>query len=309
MDSYLEKEINRIFNEPLEDNYLCQIQLFLKENIEDLLEDVDKALKDNYYSLILYLSYYIYKDLKNGKIERIRHIPNDCPYDYSGEITKDGYKDASKVLMVELLEKYCLGYSEATYTSHCGLHYPTYGDRFNEIADEYAYNIINLSIEKCIHKGDLLLNDIFYDSDFYLEVRDLLYDNTQANSYFSFYSIDPFFYGDDYDNESDSEIEKEVEQEIGDDSFSLMEVHNDYEAYLHKEYLRKRKVEKENLINYKKQVNNLVRCAKEKCFSDMLFDDTYLLFSVLDFAQLWKKDRNIRPFSHSLSIEDFVDSF
>ena len=77
---------------------------------------------------------------------------NDCPYDYSGELYEDG-KVSLEQTVSEFLESEYTGASRATYVSHYGLSYNTYGDSLSDDTLEIGCSIMTDGIKDFVQRN------------------------------------------------------------------------------------------------------------------------------------------------------------
>ncbi|MGN0466865.1 MAG: hypothetical protein ACI4F9_11050 [Lachnospiraceae bacterium] len=123
---------------------------YVNNNVELIAEEVNRQFE-------------ISKDWIKAKIirkirEYLTPIPahyeweeDDCPYDHSGRIVKNGFVSLNQTID-EFLENEYSGNTEATYISGMGLQYNTFGNELSyytiEIAGEIMYSSIGRHIEK-----------------------------------------------------------------------------------------------------------------------------------------------------------------
>ena len=110
---------------------------------------------------------------------------DDNPYDYSGEIIKDGLIDLNQTIK-EFLENEYSGNKEPTFTSGMGWHYNTYEDELHYYTIELAGDIMLSAIRRCIEtKFSVSISD-----DDLEQIKescgefDEIYDNCPATDFF-----------------------------------------------------------------------------------------------------------------------------
>lgn len=117
---------------------------YIKQNEDEIAEYVN--------SLFLAQKDVIREQLLESLAAMLNPIPthyewrsNDCPYDYSGELYEDG-KVSLEQTVSEFLESEYTGASRATYVSHYGLSYNTYGDSLSDDTLEIGCSPMELKI-------------------------------------------------------------------------------------------------------------------------------------------------------------------
>ena len=85
----------------------------------------------------------------------------DCPYDDSGEIYVDGLVSLDQTI-AEFLENEYTGQTRATFISHQGLDYITYGEWMSDLLAEIKENIVEKTVKKCMEE---LFGEEFSEDD------------------------------------------------------------------------------------------------------------------------------------------------
>ena len=123
---------------------------YVNSHIDELAKDINDRFEDA-------------KDfIKEKLIEDIRKFLTPIPvhyewryygnpYDFSGEIFKNGYISLDQTVDAFLENEYT-GDMEATYNSGCGWYYRTYGDELQYSTLEIASIIMCSAIKECIEK-------------------------------------------------------------------------------------------------------------------------------------------------------------
>ncbi len=106
-----------------------------------------------------------------------------CPYDFSGELRKDGLVDLDQTVS-DFLEHEYTGGSIATYESGCGLQWMTYGDGISYDTLEFAENIMQEGIREFLEGefGEEIPQDVF--EEVINTVHDCIYDECVACNFF-----------------------------------------------------------------------------------------------------------------------------
>ena len=114
-----------------------------------------------------------------------RWIYDGCPYDYSGELVRDGYIDTN-ITLGEFLEEF-RGDKEATYISGWGWKYTRYEEEVSFELLDIGEMIMRSVIERYVDKNLLTGNSewLFFDN-----IHDSFYDNTLTSSFFCTELID-----------------------------------------------------------------------------------------------------------------------
>ena len=113
---------------------------------------------------------------------------NDCPYDYSGELYEDG-KVSLEQTVSEFLESKYTGASRATYVSHYGLSYNTYGDSLSDDTLEIGCSIMTDGIKDFVQRNagipcERFSREEFFDIKTECNEFDPIYDECRASDFF-----------------------------------------------------------------------------------------------------------------------------
>lgn len=113
---------------------------------------------------------------------------NDCPYDYSGELYEDG-KVSLEQTVSEFLESEYTGASRATYVSHYGLSYNTYGDSLSDDTLEIGCSIMTDGIKDFVQRNagipcERFSREEFFDIKTECNEFDPIYDECRASDFF-----------------------------------------------------------------------------------------------------------------------------
>ena len=113
---------------------------------------------------------------------------NDCPYDYSGELYEDG-KVSLEQTVSEFLENEYTGASRATYVSHYGLSYNTYGDSLSDDTLEIGCSIMTDGIKDFVQRNagipcERFSREEFFDIKTECNEFDPIYDECRASDFF-----------------------------------------------------------------------------------------------------------------------------
>lgn len=113
---------------------------------------------------------------------------NDCPYDYSGELYEDG-KVSLEQTVSEFLESEYTGASRATYVSHYGLSYNTYGDSLSDDTLEIGCSIMTDGIKDFVQRNagipcERFSCEEFFDIKTECNEFDPIYDECRASDFF-----------------------------------------------------------------------------------------------------------------------------
>ena len=113
---------------------------------------------------------------------------NDCPYDYSGELYEDG-KVSLEQTVSEFLESEYTGASRATYVSHYGLSYNTYGDSLSDDTLEIGCSIMTDGIKNFVQRNagipcERFSREEFFDIKTECNEFDPIYDECRASDFF-----------------------------------------------------------------------------------------------------------------------------
>lgn len=134
------------------------------ENIKDHTEEIAKKINEQFE---------LEKDsIKEQLLEEIRGyitpVPKHyewtrgyCPYDDSGEIYVDGLVSMDQTI-ADFLENEYTGQTRATYCSHRGLDYVTYGEWMFDLLTEIKENIVEKTVKKCMEE---LFGEEFSEDD------------------------------------------------------------------------------------------------------------------------------------------------
>ena len=171
-----------------EKNYFNEeMQEFFENNFSAMIEEVNNLLKINKKQLVRDISKKVYDCLTTDNyILKYEWYYDDCPYDYSGKIEPADYINSCDVSLKDFLFSYYTGDSEATYTSHYGLHWITYSDYFSSGTLDYAYSCMMDIITKYAIMFDLNLEKVgdIRDLDWCDYILDDLYSESDAYNYF-----------------------------------------------------------------------------------------------------------------------------
>jgi len=108
-----------------------------------------------------------------------------CLYDYSGVLKENGYVSLDQSIS-EFLEKEYSGCTEATYVSHCGLRYLTYGDLLSEFTYGIGEDILQKSVRRLLEEKfeTTIPDELFYD--IMDECHDIIFDSCLASEFFTY---------------------------------------------------------------------------------------------------------------------------
>ena len=157
--------------------------LYINENCDEVCEYVNIIFEQNKEYIKQSIIKKIQKYLK-GDIIHYEWYYDGCPYDFSGDLRKNGKIDLEQNIFDFLENEYTGGW-EATYTSHNGKNYITYGKDLSYTTLELADSILRSSVKELLEKHfmaklskdefeyimDETFDDIYCDSiayDFFL---------------------------------------------------------------------------------------------------------------------------------------------
>lgn len=121
---------------------------------------------------------------ENGACNQYKWYKDYCPWDFSGEVKLDGSVSLEQTIEEFLRDEYT-GQWEASYTSHYGKNWKTYGDDLSYATLDIGWDIMLGAIKKAVEeefKTTLSDNDmscIRDECDF-----DSVYDECRANEFF-----------------------------------------------------------------------------------------------------------------------------
>lgn len=123
---------------------------------------------------------------------------DDCPYDFSGLLRKDGKVSLEQTISDFLFYEYT-GEKEATYMSHMGFYYCTYGDELCYIGMKISHDILlSTTYEYLKNMGTSLTNlseqdlKAAFKDDVVDAIYDEIYDNSLAMEFFFYEAIIDF---------------------------------------------------------------------------------------------------------------------
>lgn len=160
---------------------------YIKQNEDEIAEYVN--------SLFLAQKDVIREQLLESLAAMLNPIPthyewrsNDCPYDYSGELYEDG-KVSLEQTVSEFLESEYTGASRATYVSHYGLSYNTYGDSLSDDTLEIGCSIMTDGIKDFVQRNagipcERFSREEFFDIKTECNEFDPIYDECRASDFF-----------------------------------------------------------------------------------------------------------------------------
>lgn len=160
---------------------------YIKQNEDEIAEYVN--------SLFLAQKDVIREQLLESLAAMLNPIPthyewrsNDCPYDYSGELYEDG-KVSLEQTVSEFLESEYTGASRATYVSHYGLSYNTYGDSLSNDTLEIGCSIMTDGIKDFVQRNagipcERFSREEFFDIKTECNEFDPIYDECRASDFF-----------------------------------------------------------------------------------------------------------------------------
>lgn len=160
---------------------------YIKQNEDEIAEYVN--------SLFLAQKDVIREQLLESLAAMLNPIPthyewrsNDCPYDYSGELYEDG-KVSLEQTVSEFLESEYTGASRATYVSHYGLSYNTYGDSLSDNTLEIGCSIMTDGIKDFVQRNagipcERFSREEFFDIKTECNEFDPIYDECRASDFF-----------------------------------------------------------------------------------------------------------------------------
>lgn len=160
---------------------------YIKQNEDEIAEYVN--------SLFLAQKDVIREQILESLAAMLNPIPthyewrsNDCPYDYSGELYEDG-KVSLEQTVSEFLESEYTGASRATYVSHYGLSYNTYGDSLSDDTLEIGCSIMTDGIKDFVQRNagipcERFSREEFFDIKTECNEFDPIYDECRASDFF-----------------------------------------------------------------------------------------------------------------------------
>ena len=107
----------------------------------------------------------------------------DCPYDDSGEIYVDGLISLDQTI-ADFLENEFTGQTRATFISHQGLDYVTYGEWMSDLLTEIKENVVQKVVKKCMEE---LFGEEFSEDDLVGILEDYyseIYEDSMAFDFF-----------------------------------------------------------------------------------------------------------------------------
>lgn len=111
------------------------------------------------------------------------HEDDDNPYDHSGVIVEDGDVSLDQTIS-DFLENEYSGNQEATFMSHMGWNYNTYGDELSDETIRIAGDIMFPAIKRYIEKHfNISLSDEEFE-DIRFKCFDSIYDECIASDFF-----------------------------------------------------------------------------------------------------------------------------
>ena len=138
---------------------------YIRDHLNFFIEKINTEFENNKQEIQEFVFNNIKEIFKDGDPTHYEWYDDECPYDDSGEIKPMGVIDTEQ----SLYEFYRLEYSGewmATYESHHGMHYITYGDEFSYNTFDYADKSINRILKKNLDEifpgkiDDFLFNHI-----------------------------------------------------------------------------------------------------------------------------------------------------
>ena len=148
------------------------------EIIKDHTEEIAKKINEQFELEKDSIKEQLLEEIKGYITPVPRHYKwtrGDCPYDDSGEIYVDGLASLDQTI-AEFLENEYTGQTRATYCSHRGLDYVTYGEWMSDLLTEIKENVVQKTVKKCMEElfGEEISEDDLVGvlEEYYSEIYD-----------------------------------------------------------------------------------------------------------------------------------------
>lgn len=156
---------------------------YIKDNLDTVTEKVTKYFDEKEEDSVGF----ILEKIRRAAMNAVHYEwkTDDCPYDSSGVIVKNGKVDKD-ISIEKFLNNEYTGTKEATYTGGYGFAYNNYDDIISLDTQELAEKLMRNSIEQQLQEAfsdDVIDDEIVEDVTF--QYHDNIYNNCPATEFFT----------------------------------------------------------------------------------------------------------------------------